>query len=296
MADAVPAAVAKPGEEEARPLRAWLRAVTRSPVLVLIACAVVVTAVVFAAFPGLAPQDPSLIDAADALAAPSHDHLFGTDQLGRDIASRVIAGARTGLAGPLVLASSTTVLAGALALVAGYFRGPVDAIVSRITDVLYSVPAAVVAIVVVGVTGGGWWLAIGVLLVFGLPQNVRLLRAAVIARAHLPYVEAARTLGVPEWRIILRHLLPAISPFMVAAFFLRFTYGIVDLSSLSFLGLGVPPGSSDWGRMIAENRSYLSENAWATAAPAILLVLVTVATNVIGDWIYARYESHGRSR
>jgi len=266
------------------------------PISIGLAAVILGAVALVAVFPGLAPHNPGTIDSTSSLAGPSGSHLLGTDQLGRDVFSRVIAGARTAVLGPLILTIATTTIATVLALVAGYFKGWADVVISRAVDVVYSVPATVVAIVIVGVTGGGWWLALSVLTVFSLPVNVRFLRAAVLSRAELPYIEAARTSGLSEWRIVLRHLLPAISPFVVTAFFLRFTYGIVDLSSLSFLGLGVPPGSSDWGRMIAENRSLLAINAWTTIAPALALVAVAVSTNTIGDWLHARWDLKDKTK
>ncbi|HUG86575.1 MAG TPA: ABC transporter permease, partial [Euzebya sp.] len=250
----------------------------------------------FALAPALAPQDPDLITSTESLVGSSSQHWLGTDQLGRDVASRVVAGARTALLGPALLATITVVLSTIVALLAGYLRGWWDAVISRVVDLLYSVPALVVAIVVVGVLDGGFGMAIAVLTVFGLPQNVRVLRAAVMEQAAMPYMEAARTLGVPTWRVLFTNLLPAILPILVASFFLQFTYGIVDLSSLSFLGLGVPPGAADWGRMLAENRSTLAGNAFAAAAPGVALVLVAVATNVVGDWLFAQYERKASAR
>ncbi|TDC73834.1 ABC transporter permease [Actinomadura sp. 7K507] len=268
----------------------------RAPVLVIVAGCVLAAAAGMMILPGVAPHDPEFIDGAAALQGPSPRHWLGTDELGRDVFSRIVAGARTGLLGPLILALGTTVLAILVAVVAGYAGGRTDAVIGRVIDVLYAVPPLVVAIVVVGITGGGWWTALAVLLVFGLPMNMRLLRSAVIVRVRLPYVEAARTAGLSSVRIMVFHLLPAVASFVVAVFFLTFTYGIVDLSAMSFLGLGVPPGSSDWGRMIAENRAYLLQNAWATIGPTVAVVLVAVSANVVGDWIHSRYESHGRTR
>lgn len=269
---------------------------SRPPVTILVAFGLLAVAAACALLPGLAPQDAARIDAANSLLPPSGEHLLGTDQLGRDVLSRIVAGARSALIGPLLLATASVIIAAALALTAGYFGGIVDTVVSRLVDVLYSVPAVIVAIVVVGVVGGGFWVALAVLLVFGLPQSVRVFRAAVLERVQLPYIEAAQTLGVPSSRIVLRHLLPNLMPLVVAGFFLKFTYGIVDFSSLSYLGLGVPPGSADWGRMLSENRTALADNAWAAAGPGLALVAVAVSMNLVGDWMFARYERAGRSR
>ncbi len=273
-----------------------LRRLRSTPLTVAFAAVVLTVLLVCAVAPWLAPLDPTEIDNDAVLQGPSPGHLLGTDELGRDVLSRVVYGARSALVGPLILALVTVVLSTVLALLAGWKRGWVDGLIGRTVDFLYSVPALVVAIVVVGVVGGGYWLAIGVLVVFGLPQNVRVVRAAVLERVNLPYVEAARTLGIRGSRIVARHLLPGIAPVLVASFFLQFAYGIVDLSSLAFLGLGVPPGSPDWGRQLAENRVSIYSNAWAAAAPCIALVAAATAMNLMGDWLHTRFEQGRRAR
>lgn len=268
----------------------------RIPFLTLLAAGYLILVSVCAIYPSLAPQDPGTISAADSLDGPNSAHLLGTDQLGRDIFSRLIAGARTSLIGPLILATGITAVSAVLAVLAGYFGGRLDAAISRLVDLFYSVPALMVAIVVAGVTGGGFAVTLFVLILFGLPVHVRNLRAAVMERAHLPYMEAAVTLGLPKWRIIFTHLLPTIVPYVVATFFLVFTYGVVELSSLSFLGLGVPPGAPDWGRMVADNRASIYGNVWATAGPATAIVVLAVSTNLIGEWIYRKREQAGKER
>jgi ABC-type dipeptide/oligopeptide/nickel transport system permease subunit len=269
----------------------------RIPPSVAVAALVLAAIVAWALAPGLfAPGSPTAIVPTESLQAPTGAHPLGTDELGRDVLSRVIFGARSALLGPLIIATATLVLSTALSLLAGYYGGHVDAIVGRAVDVLYSLPPLIVAIVLVGVLGGGYWLAIAVLIVLHIPHNVRVLRAAVIERRHLPYVEAAESLGASPLAVMGRHLLPNILPTVAAAFFLRFTYGLVDLSSLSFLGLGVPPGSADWGRMLAENRVLVFENAWAALGPGVALVLTAVSANLVGDWLYERFERRARSR
>jgi peptide/nickel transport system permease protein len=125
---------------------------------------------------------------------------------------------------------------------------------------------------------------------------VRLCRAAVLERVRLPYVEAARTVGLSTARIVFTQILPAISPLIVTTFFLQYTYGLVEVSSMSFLGLGVAPGDPDWGRMMFENRPILASNAWATAGPGIVLAALAVSANVVGDWVYHRHERTARQR
>lgn len=268
----------------------------RPPIGVIVAIGVATLALVMVVFPQLAPHDPDFIDAGAILQGPSATHLLGTDQLGRDVLSRVVAGARTAVLAPLGLASGTVVVALLLGLAASYRRGWVDGLLGRVIDVLYAVPALLVAIVVVGVTGGGFALALLILLVFGLPSPFRLFRAAGMERVNLPYMEAARAVGLSHPRIIFTQLLPTLRPLLVSLLFLQFTYGLIEVSSLSFLGLGVPPGSADWGRMMFENRATVSSNVWATAAPGIALVGLAVSTNVIGDWLYNRHEMRERQR
>lgn len=266
------------------------------PLSTLLAFAFLGVMVVCAVFPGLAPQDPSQINGLESLTGPSREHWLGTDQLGRDVFARMVAGARTSLVGPMLLALGVAVFGAIIAMLAGYFAGRLDAVVGRMVDVLYSIPALIFAVIIVGVTGGGFGITVLVLTVFNLPLAIRNLRAAVMERAQLPYMEAARTLGLPTWRILLTHLLPVIAPFVVATFFVQFTYGVVELSSMSFLGLGVPPGAPDWGRMVADNRATMSGNVWATAAPAIGIVLLALSANLIGEWISNRYEKAGDAR
>jgi len=268
----------------------------RPSVGISIALGVLMVALVMVLFPGIAPREPGFIDSGAVLQGPSHAHLLGTDQLGRDVLSRVIAGARTAVLAPLVLAIGAMTVAVLLGVTAGYARGLADSFLSRIIDVLYAVPGLLVAIVAVAVTGGGFTMALTILLIFGLPGPFRLFRAACMERVNLPYLEAARTIGLSHPRILFTQLLPTLRPLFASLLFLQFTYGLIEVSSLSFLGLGVPPGSPDWGRMMFENRATVSGNVWATAAPGIALVALAVSTNLLGDWVYDRHETKERQR
>jgi len=244
----------------------------------------------------LAPFEPGDTDLAKSVTMPGSENLLGTDELGRDIFSRLLVGTRSAITGPLIIAAGTLTIATALALFSAYRRGWVDQLLGRVIDTIYSLPALLVAIVVVGVVGGGYGTAVVVLTLLNVPQNYRIVRAAAIEQRGMPYVEAARSLGHSTTRILVKHLLPNVMPFVVAAFFLRFTFAIVELSSLSFIGLGVPPGASDWGRMLSENRHFLESNPWAAIGPGLALVFTAASANVLGLELYERFASRGRAR
>jgi ABC-type dipeptide/oligopeptide/nickel transport system permease subunit len=234
----------------------------------------------------ISPLDASDQNLVDSGQGPSGSHWLGTDQLGRDIFSRILVGARTGLIGPAVIALGAGTLGTLIGLLAGYAGGIVDAVVMRAIDLVYAVPPLLVAIVLVGIFGGGYWLAVGVLIALSAPGDVRIVRAAVMGQRELPYVAAARTVGVGPARIALRHVLPNVTPTVAANVLLQFVVGLIALSGLAFLGLGVDAGTADWGLMIAENRGILDLNPWAVIAPAVCISLLAIAVTVIGDRVF----------
>lgn len=244
----------------------------------------------------IAPYDASAQNLVDSGQGPSGSHWLGTDQLGRDIFSRLLVGARTGVVGPLVVAIGAGLLGTLLGLWTGYAGGTVDAVVMRTIDLMYAVPPLLVAIVVVGLFGGGYWLAVGVLIVLSAPGDVRIVRAAVMAQRELPYVAAARTVGVAPVRIAVRHVLPNVAPTVVANVLLQFVVGLIALSGLAFLGLGVAAGSPDWGLMVAENRGILDLNPWAVIAPAVGISLLAIAVTVIGDRVFEMLSQRTAAR
>ncbi|MDO9409015.1 ABC transporter permease [Patulibacter sp.] len=265
--------------------------------LTALALAVVVAALFLAVFGEvIAPDDPRRVDLNAGSLGPVSGHLLGTDQLGRDILSRALAGARTAIFGPLIIAASTVVISTVLGLVAGYVGGWTDATLSRVNDIVYALPPLLVAIVVVGVLGGGFGLGIVILVVLNIPASFRSQRAASLEQRGLPYIEAARVLGLSRWRIMRIHVLPNIMPVVSSSFFIAFTYAFVDLSTLSFLGLGVAPGTPDWGRMVAESRILVFENPWAALAPLLLIVATAVSANLVGEAVDDRIAAKGRGR
>jgi len=244
----------------------------------------------------LAPHDPSAQHLALIDTTPSGAHWLGTDALGRDVFSRVIAGARTAFFGPLVIAAASFVLGNLLGLFAGYRGGLADAIIMRWVDFMWALPALVILIVVAGAVGSSYWLAVVVLIVLTVPFDTRVIRGATLEQVPRPYVEAAKTLGVPRWKIMLFHVWPNVSPVAVANTCLVFAGSLVTLAGLEFLGLGLPPGSPDWGLMLSQNEALLFTNPLATIAPGVMIVLTAITMNLIGDWLYEQLTSRGAVR
>lgn len=243
----------------------------------------------------LAPIDPRAQNLNAALSGPTRDFWFGTDSLGRDIFSRTLAGARTALVGPILVAGGAMLIGNVLGLLAGYRGGWVDTVVMRGVDLMYALPPLLVAIVIGGVVGGGYWVAVAILVVLFSPYDARLIRGATLQQRNLPYVEAARTLGLSSGRIMARHIWPNLLPLVVANTFLNFAFALVTLAGLSFIGIGVEPGTADWGQMLADSRALLFDNPWAALGPGIALVLTAVSMNLAGDWLYERLSDRGRT-
>lgn len=166
----------------------------------------------------------------------------------------------------------------------------------RWVDLMWSIPSLLVIIVVAGAFGGGYWLAIGLMIVLVVPMDVRVVRGATLEQVPRPYVESAKTLGVSNIRILVSHIWPNVAPVAVANSFLIFATALVSLSGLSFLGLGVNPGTPDWGLMLAENLDLLFISPVAALAPGLMIVMTAASMNVFGDWIYERLSERGASR
>jgi peptide/nickel transport system permease protein len=238
--------------------------------------------------PWIAPGSPDAQQLALGDTPPTYQHLAGTDALGRDVFSRVVYGARTALIGPAVVAALAYAMATVLGLLAGYFGGIPDTIVMRWVDFMFALPEALVAIVVVGVIGGGYWTSVLVLAVLFTATATRVIRAAVIEQRSKPYIDAARMLGVAVPRILFVHIFPNVRPIVGAYAMLDFAFAFISLAGLSFLGLGAPPGSTDWGRMVYENRAILFTNPAGSLLPTVLILLTAAGINLIGDWLAER--------
>jgi ABC-type dipeptide/oligopeptide/nickel transport system permease subunit len=234
--------------------------------------------------PFFAPHEPDL-PVGIPLTGPAEGRVLGTDFLGRDVLSRVLWGGRSVLA----LAGAATLLAylagGATGLIAGYRRGLTDGVLMRGVDVMLSVPALIFLLVLV--TGAGTSAAVlvaGVALVQA-PLVARVVRTATLEQAVKGFVEAAEARGESTLAIVRRELLPNIAGPLFADVGLRFTYSIILVASVNFLGLGLQPPAADWALIVSENRSGLDLNPYAILAPALLIAVLTIAVNLVGDAI-----------
>ncbi|WP_119302829.1 ABC transporter permease [Dongia deserti] len=260
------------------------------PPAIVIAFIVVAIVVICAFFGGsIAPDSPFTQRLEIGDTPPSAEFPAGTDLLGRDVLSRVIHGAWTALIGPVVVAAGAFAIATVLGLLSGYLGGVVDSGIMRWVDFMLALPGPLVAIVVVGVVGGGYWTAVAVLIILFTAPDTRIVRSAVLEQRPRPYIDAARALGVSKTRILFVHILPNVLPIILAYVVLDFAFALVNLAGLSFLGLGVEPGTPDWGRMLFENRTILFTNPVALLLPAAMVILTAVSMNLIGDWLFARF-------
>jgi peptide/nickel transport system permease protein len=233
--------------------------------------------------PLIAPDDPIQINPQHGLYSPGFPYLFGTDQLGRDILSRVLFGARLSLVIGLIsvgIASSVGILVG---LIAGYYGGRVETVLMRIIDVMLAFPGILLALAIVSVLGPSLtnlMIAVGVA---AIPTYARLTRGSVLTTKENLYIDAARVIGVPNHRIIARHIMPnVVAPLIVAAT-LGVGAAILSAAALSFLGLGSQPPTPEWGRMLSEGRQFLSSAWWISTFPGFAIMLTVLAINMIGD-------------
>jgi ABC-type dipeptide/oligopeptide/nickel transport system permease subunit len=259
----------------------------RLPVVALAAAAVVCLILVCLIFADLvAPQNPDQQNLVIGAASRSGTHWLGTDELGRDVFSRLIAGTRAALIGPLAVALLTLCVGSSLGMAAGYLGGKTDTLIARTADLIWSLPALLVAVVVIGVVHGGYWLTVLVIAFLSLPHSIRLARSASLVQARLPYIDAARTLGLRRVEVMWRHVLPNIFPTVLATCLLDFVGALIGFSALAFLGVGVQPGSSDWGTMLAAGQQLISVNPWMIFGPGVAIILTAASVTVLGDWTY----------
>ncbi len=231
----------------------------------------------------VAPSDPTKTDFNNLLQPSSRAHPLGTDDLGRDIASRVIFGARTSLLAGIISVGIAIAVGLPLGLIAGYFRGRLDNFLMRLTDALLSFPFLVLALAIAAVLGTGLSKAMIAIGIVFMPRFIRLTRAQVLTERERAYVESARAMGSSDARIIWRHILPnSLSPVLVQAS-LDMAQAITAEAALSFLGLGTQPPTPSWGSMLNIAQAYLGKAPWMALWPGLAIFVTVLSLNLVGD-------------
>ena len=262
--------------------RVWLRTL-QSPAMLfgLAILALMVFCAVFA--PWLAPQDPNAQDINQRLTPPGAGYWLGTDQLGRDLLSRVIYGTRPTLLIVTLVALLSAPVGLAVGICAGYFGGWVNAVLMRTTDVFMAFPRLVLALALVAVLGPGIENAVIAIAITAWPPYARVARTETLTTQASDYLQAARVQGLPTLRILWGHLLPVCLPSTVIRVTLDMAGIILTAAGLGFLGLGAQPPMSEWGAMIAAGRQFIFDQWWVAAVPGLAILLGSLAFNLVGD-------------
>ncbi|MBZ6495628.1 nickel transporter permease [Natrinema longum] len=267
---------------------AWLerptvRALRRNPSAVVGAVVVGTLALLATVGPVLVPSDPNAQQLAARLQGPSLAHPLGTDQLGRDVATRLLYGARVTLGIALLVTAVRLSIGVTVGLVAGYCGGRLDEALMRLVDILLAFPGIVLALVVAGVLGPSLTNLTLALATVGWTRYARIVRSSVLELRERPFVAASRLTGAPRRRVLRRHVLPNVAGPVVVLATLDLGGVILSAAGLSFLGLGAQPPTPEWGTMLSTGRHHLQEASWLVNAPGLAIVLAVLGTNLLGD-------------
>ena len=253
----------------------------RAAMLGLIVIVIIILMAVFA--PVVCRWDPIQPDYTHMKAAPSADHWFGTDELGRDVFARVVYGSRTSLMIGFVPSFISLVLGTLLGLAAGFMGKWVDGFIMRLADVVLSFPSLLLAMVVMYTLGSSTLNLFIALSIIDWAGTARVVRAQTLSLKEKEFVEAARSMGVSRWKIVFRHILPNCVPNLIVLFTLDIPGAIMWESSLSFLGVGTQPPASSWGLMVSQGKQYAYMCPWLILAPGLAILIIVMAFNFLGD-------------
>ena len=252
--------------------------------------------------PFLTPHDPTAQDLRQRMVSPSLGlgdasfHPMGTDQLGRDIFTRVVYGSRISLFIGFAVVALGSVIGAGVGIGAGFRRGWTDRIAMRVVDIYLAFPFVLLALIVIGVLGPSLTNLVVVLALTGWVNYARVIRGEVLSLREREFVVAARVMGASTWRILLRHLLPNVASTLIVLASLELARVVIQEGSLSFLGLGVQPPTPSWGRMLSEGRDYVATAWWLATFPGLAIVLLVLSVNLVGDWLRDELDPRRRGR
>jgi len=293
-----PAAVLDAGDppvEHRSRLRTTVETVLRNRLAVagLIMLTVLVVVALFA--PLIAPYGINEPDVANRLSGPSLDHVFGTDNIGRDVFSRVVIASRVSLQVGAISVGIAVALGVPIGLISGYYGGRIDSVLMRLMDILLSIPAIVLAIAILAALGPNIFNAMVAIGIVYTPIFARITRGSVLSLRDAVFVRAARSIGATDTRIIATHILPNVIAPIIVQTSLSLAFAILAEAALSFLGLGVQPPDPAWGRMLSEGRGFFQQAPWMALFPGLAILFTVMSFNLVGDGLRDALDPQQRS-
>ncbi len=246
--------------------------------------------------PLLLGHDPNAINIANRFAPPSAENILGTDDLGRDLATRLAIGGQATLLIALAATSVSTVIAIVLGVLTGFARGIVDTVVTRVVDLFFAIPNLLVAIGIVGILGASLQTTIIALGLAYWPYYTRLIRSAVVEITSRPYLDAARVLGARPWYMIVREVTPGLVPLLLVQFTVTVGWAVLDEAGLGFLGLGVQPPEASWGSILAQSREFMLSYPQIGIIAGVPILMTVLSINLLADALRARLDPRSEGR
>ena len=267
-----------------------------SPLTVTGAVIIVLMLLMMIFSPWLATHDPNAIDLTARLLPPSAAHWFGTDEVGRDLFSRVLVGSQQSILAGLVVVAIAGMIGSLLGCLSGVLGGRADAIIMRIMDMMLAIPSILLAIAIMAALGPGIEKAVVAIGLVAIPEYARIVRSEILSIKENDYVAAARVIGDSNFKIVFKHVLPNVLPSIIVRATLGISTAILDAAALGFLGLGVQPPAAEWGDMLGRGRNELFRAPWLMIFPGLAITLTVLAFNLLGDGVRDGLDPKARKR